>query len=148
VRFLVAHHGNQTVAALRWLLEDGEPPRRVFLVSDARQPLPLGRVGQENLEELQRRGPGHFRAVELPLEEYLALDALQGVIGLTRAGDLDVEFPPGRRRPVSEAEVIASHHRRQRYLARPLLRALLEEGSGPEPAEETWTFDEIVAREG
>jgi hypothetical protein len=147
VRFLVAHHGNQTTTALRWLLEDARPPQRVFLVSDARVPLPLGRVGREHLAELQRRGPARFRMVELSLEEYLALEALQAVIRLARSGDLEVEFPPGQRRPVSEAEVIASHLRRQRYHARPLLRDLLGK-SGCDASEEGWTIDEIMAREG
>src|SRR5260370_28395850 len=131
VHFLTTPNATWATAALRRRVED--PARRecVLLVTDERQPLPLGRRGREYLEELGRRGPGQFRLREIPFADYAALDALQAVVGLARSGDLEVEFPPGRRRPVSEAEVIASHHRRQRYRALPLLKELLGGKDGP-----------------
>jgi hypothetical protein len=125
VRIVTADNSRSAAASLRRLVEDPDRPERVLLVTDERQPLPLGPRGQEYLDELKQRGPERFQHLELPFEEYSALDALQAVAGLARAGDLEVDYPAGQRRPVSDAEVIASHHRRQRYLTRPLLRELL-----------------------
>jgi len=125
VRFVTAANGNSATASLRRLVEDPDRPERVLLVTDERQPLPVGPRGREYLDELEQRGPARFRHVELPFAEYAALDALQAVVGLARTGDLEVAYPPGQRRAVSAAEVCASHHRQQRYLAQPLLRELL-----------------------
>ncbi len=41
------------------------------------------------------------------------------------SNDLEIDLPDGQIRPVSEAEVIASHHRRDRYAAHALLRPML-----------------------
>ena len=49
---------------------------------------------------------------------------------LTKArqfNDLEIEAPPGTPRPVTEAEVVASHHRKDRYRGHPVLRPLLTE---------------------
>jgi hypothetical protein len=64
--------------------------------------------------------------VELTYEQYAELDALSAVAGEARSGDLEVELPGGQLRPVTEREVIASHQRRGRYAAHPLLRQLLQ----------------------
>jgi hypothetical protein len=125
VRFLTATNANSATTSLRRLVEDPDRPDHVLLVTDERQPLPLGPRGQEYHDELKQRGPERFREVALSFADYVALDGLQAVIGLARGGDLEVEFPTGKRRPLREADVIASHHRRQRYLAHPLLRELL-----------------------
>jgi len=125
VRFVTATSGNSAAASLRRLAEDPDRPERVLLVTDERQPLPLGARGREYLDELKQRGPGRFLHVELSFAEYTALDVLQAAVGLARAGDLEVEFPPGQRRAVTAAEVSASHHRRQRYLNQRLLRELI-----------------------
>ena len=53
----------------------------------------------------------------------------EAVVGLARVGDLEIEWPRGTIRPVSEAEVVASNHRKGRYLHHPLLRHLLSEGA-------------------
>ncbi len=52
------------------------------------------------------------------------LEALHAVAGRARAGDVEVETRPGRSRPVSPDEVIASNVRRGRYLACAVLREL------------------------
>jgi hypothetical protein len=135
VRFLAADHANTSAAALRWLMQDLQPPDRVFLVTDERQPPALGSVGAERMEQLQQRGRTRFRHVDLLFEHYADLDALQAVVGLARTGDLEVETSPGQKRPVTAQEVVESHHRRQRYLAHPLLRELLSEvQAAPPPA--------------
>jgi hypothetical protein len=58
-------------------------------------------------------------------DEYFALEALHAVVGLARSGDLEVLLPSGERRPLTAAEVIASHHRRNRYLSQRVLGELL-----------------------
>jgi hypothetical protein len=68
----------------------------------------------------------------LTFDRYAELEALQGVVGLARSGDLDIELPGGMSRRVAEQEVIESHLRCGRYLAHPLLRLLLR---GTEPAQ-------------
>src|SRR5207253_2917071 len=65
--------------------------------------------------------------------QYASLDALRDVVGMARSGDLEIESPPGTPRPVSEAEVIASHHRKDRYRGNRLLRPLLTEEPAPAP---------------
>ncbi len=134
VRFLVTSHGNGVASALRWLLEDPAPPGRVLLVTDARQPPPQGPEGRRRFDELQRRDPERFRHLEVTRDQYIELDALQEVVRLAKAGDLEVELPSGQRRAVTEEEVVASHHRRGRYLAQPLLAELLGGSRGDRPA--------------
>ena len=52
---------------------------------------------------------------------------------MARSGDLEIEAPRGTIRPVSDAEVVASHHRRDRFRQHPLLRPLLTEEPPPQP---------------
>jgi hypothetical protein len=135
VLVLVNASAISTAAFLRRLVEDEEPPDRLLLVTDARVPLPLGATeqarGRGYLKQLQDRGE-HFRHVELSFAEYADLDALMAVVVQARGGDLAVSLPDGRSHPVSAEEVIASHHRRGRYQAQPLLcRLLLDEAVPP-----------------
>jgi hypothetical protein len=119
--------GNATSVAgfLRRLVEDARPLDRVVLVTDERTGLPLGERGREYLEALQRRGAEQFRTYELTFNEYTDLEALQSAVRAARGGDVEIEPTPGRSRAVSPEEVVASHLRRRRYLASPLLRVLL-----------------------
>lgn len=115
--------------ALRRLVQDRRPPRRVLLVVDARRPLLFGQQptaqGRAFFEELRQRGPDRFRYVELPFAEYCYLDALRLVTGMARSGELEVDLPGGQVRPITEPEVIRSHQRQGRYLACTLLRQIL-----------------------
>jgi len=126
-----------STACLRRLAAD-ETPDRVILVTEERRPLPLDSEGKKYLKELQQRGAAHFQHVELTLEEHAYLDTLQAVVSMARCGDLQAELPDGNVWPVSEREVIQSHHRQGRYAAHPLLRWLLgtdfEEETRDEPA--------------
>ena len=142
VVFAVTTHANAVAVLLRRLVFDPEPPERVRLIVDARRPLRLGSQGRHYLEQLRRRGPSAFRKVVLSFRQYAYLDALEAVVRMARSGDLEVEARPGQARPVTEKEVIASHHRRRRYLQFPTLRELLlgdssddaEAPAAPEPA--------------
>jgi hypothetical protein len=140
VLFLVNANAVSTAAFLRRLVEDEQPPDLLLLVTDARQPLQLGATGEARgrgyLKQLQERGAG-FGHVELSFAEYADLDTLQAVVVQARAGDLEVTPPDGRTHPVSEEEVLASHHRRGRYQAHPLLRRLLlaEDATAPAGAD-------------
>ena len=127
--FLSTASAQSVAASLRRLVEDRQPPARVVLVTDERQPLPhLGAKGQERWEELQKRKG--FKHRELTFEEYSALDALQNVVCMAISGDLEVEWPAGKIYPVNEHEVTESHHRADRYRAHPFLKDFLGELSG------------------
>ena len=52
--------------------------------------------------------------------------ALEAVAGMARSGDLEIETPSGEPRRLREADVIASHHRQDRYRTQPLLRQLTD----------------------
>jgi hypothetical protein len=124
----VTNVGLSATAALQRLLEDAKPPDHRLLVTDhERRPLKVGAQGVEYYKDLEKLGPGRFEHLKIDFAQYAALDALRNVVGLARSGDLEIEAPPGTPRPVSEAEVIASHHRRDRYRRHPLLRPLLTE---------------------
>jgi hypothetical protein len=108
-----------------------DPAGRVLLVSDERQPLPVGPKGGELLEELQGRGPKKFRHVKIPQTQLADLDALQKVVRLAHDGAFEAELAPGQRRALTEEEVIAAHHRAGRYLGQPLLAELLGGPAAP-----------------
>jgi hypothetical protein len=123
--FLVASNGNATMAALRRLLADRQPPERVLVITDERQPPRYGSRGTEYREELRRRGPGRFQELSLTFAEYVELDALQRTVALAQSGDLEITLPPDRVRPVSGPEVMDSHHRNGRYRGAAVLREAL-----------------------
>jgi hypothetical protein len=124
VLFLGTASATSAAGSLRRLLQstrDGKAAR-LFLVTEQRLPLELGGTGKDYLAKLSARAAPPLTRLVLTFEQYALLDALQAVVGLARSGDLEVESHP---RAVSEAEVIASHHRRGRYAAHPLLCQLL-----------------------
>jgi hypothetical protein len=123
---LVVSNRVSMAAFLRRLAQDAEPPDRLFVIADERCPLNPGPGGNEYLEELRRRHGSLYHQVQLRFADYAALDALQGVVGLARSGDLEIELPGGQAWRVSEAEVHESHRRQSRYSAHSLLRLLLE----------------------
>ena len=125
VAFIATANATSTAAALRRILDDPEPPDRVVLVSEVRQPLNLGTKGRTYFDKLQGRGPGQFLHVEINFREYAALDALQAVVGDARSGNVEVDLPGGQFRRLTEEEVIASYHRQDRYRRHRLLGHLL-----------------------
>ncbi len=118
-------------ASLRRMAADEGPPDRALLVTEQRQPLRLGARGEEYLASLRARGPGRFAEIALRLEEYAELDALVGVWGDSRSGDLELDLPGGGARAIVEHEVAASFGRQGRYRRHRLLGAIL---AGPEAA--------------
>ena len=111
--FLATENRTSTTAALRRMTEDPEPPDHVFLVSDERQPLALGDKGQEYLDSLRSRGRERFQDIELSLREYAELDALEGVIGNARSGDIEGDRPGGQTFRISEEDAVRSHRRQE-----------------------------------
>ena len=129
-RFVTNEAGVSATAALRRLLEDDKPPdHRILVTDEERKPLVMKKRTQadEYYCDLVKLGPTRFEHVKLDFEKYAALDALAGVVKLARVGDLDVEIPRGTIRRVAAEEVVASHHRRDRYRRHPLLRPMLTE---------------------
>jgi hypothetical protein len=124
----ITNVGPSATASLRRLLdEDNSIDHRILVTDQERRPLKVGAQGAEYYRSLEKLGPRRFEHTKLDFEQYARLDALQGVIGMARSGDLEIESPRGTIRPVSEAEVVASHHRRDRFRQHPLLRPLLTE---------------------
>ncbi len=84
VLFVVSTNANSTTASLKRLAEDPAPPERVLLVTDERQPLPLGATqdtkGREYLARLKGRGGG-FRHVNLTFAAYALQTVLNQAVG-------------------------------------------------------------------
>ncbi len=124
----VTNIGKSASASMRRMLEaEPNPDHRMLATDEERRPLKVGAQGAEYYRELERLGTGKFEHLKLDFEQYARLDALQNVIGMARSGDLEIEAPRGTIQSVSEAEVVASHHRRDRFREHPLLRPLLTE---------------------
>ncbi len=124
----VTNVGLSATSGLRRLLEDDHPPDHRLLVTDEeRRPLKVGAQGSEYYRDLKKLGLDRFEHIKLTFEQYAKLDALQGVIGMAKSSDLEIEAPKGKPRAVAEAEVIASHHRQDRFRQHVLLRPLLTE---------------------
>jgi hypothetical protein len=129
----VTNVGISATAALRRLLEDDATLDHRLLVTDQeRRPLKVGAQGAEYYRKLEKLGPRRFEHLKLDFEQYAKLDALQGVVGMAWSGDLEIEAPRGTIRPVADAEVVASHHRQDRFRQHPLLCPLLTEELLPE----------------
>ncbi len=129
----VTNVGLSATAALRRLLEDNKPPDHRLLVTDhERRPLKVGAQGVEYYRDLEKLGPEKFQHLKINFELYTGLDALLDVVGMAKSGDLEIESPLGTSRPITAAEVIDSHHRRDRYRRHSLLRPLLSEAPEPE----------------
>ena len=125
VLFLTAGDASSAVWALRRLIEDRLPPTRLLLVTDQRRPMRLAAKGKEYLDQLRRNYGGRFQRIDLTFDQYADLDALKAAAGMALSGDLEIDLPGGEIRRVTEAEVVASHHRGDRYTAHVLLRPLL-----------------------
>lgn len=124
--------GLSATSALRRLLEDDSPPEhRLLVTDDERRPLKVGPQGVEYYRDLGKLGGKQFEHLKLTFDQYARLDALRDVVGMARSGDLEIEAPRGTVRPVADAEVVASHHRQDRFRKHPLLHHLLTEEPGP-----------------
>lgn len=144
----ITNIGLSATTALRRLLEDDQPPDHRILVTDhERRPLKVGAQGVEYYRDLEKLGPDKFEHLKLGFDQYAQLDALEGAVNMARVGDLEIEVPRGVSRPVAESEVVASHHRRGRYLDHPLLRPLLTEersvAVGPPPSRAQLDEDDV-----
>ncbi|MBW3596889.1 MAG: hypothetical protein KY475_06385, partial [Planctomycetes bacterium] len=131
--FIVTGSKTSATASLRRIYEDPSPPEHVIVVCDERQPLSCGKAGQQYWEKLSALGKDGFQVMQLTFSQYAQLDALEAAIGEARSGDLETVLPGVGMRQISEAEVIQSHHRNDRYRSHPLLCELLCEESAPTP---------------
>jgi hypothetical protein len=115
--------GNRATAIagyLRRLATEPQPFDRLFLITEEHVGLPLGPRGLEYLKDLQQRSAVQLHTLELSVTEHAELSALRSIVRQARGGTFSVD---GDR--VTEATVIASHHRQQRYLASHFLSAIL-----------------------
>jgi hypothetical protein len=125
VLVLSSSSATQVAAQLRRLTRDLPAIDRLCLVTQEWSGVPMGQKGKVYLSKLQSYFGDRFQQLELTATEYLHLDALRTTAQLAQAGDLEIETSPGRARAVSEDQVIASHHRRDRYRSSRVLRKLL-----------------------
>ncbi len=141
--FLATGSKTSAAATLRRIVQDDNPPDHVLLVTDKRMPLTLAAKGKKYHKELKGRGNKRFDEREMMFSEYAGLDALQAVIGSARSHDLEIEGDKDN--SVSETEVIASHHRCDRYRKQPLLWEFLTEKKSDEPVIIYWPDKKKVA---
>ena len=128
VLFVSADNAVKATHALHRLLEDPSPPdHRILVTDEERRPLRFGPRGKQHLQALKKLGDDAFHHCKLQFAGHAALDALYGLIASARVGDLEVEYPRGRPRRISEAEAIESLHRQAKFAEQPLLRELLTE---------------------
>ncbi len=126
----ITNAGISASSALKRLLEEPRVDHRLLVTDQERKPLTVGPAGLEYYKDLQKLGSDRFQHLKLTTEQYGMLDALDGVVRMARSGDLEIELPGSVIRAVGVEEVVASHHRRDRYRAHPLLHPLLTE-DGP-----------------
>lgn len=139
VQFVVTGSKISAAFHLRKLLDSKGADCRVLVTDNDRFPLQLGAKGREYLEALEKLG-NRFVYVPLSFEQYAQLDALQAVVGQARSGDLEIEPRANCILPVTEEEVVDSHHRHRRYEQHPLLRIFLAEEGPSEPSRPAGTF--------
>jgi hypothetical protein len=132
IAFVTATTGHGTHQPLLRLLEDKSPPdHRLVVTDEERRPLKLGKVGQEYSEKLNALGNRAFQHVKLTFEAYAELDSMVCLLNDARGNDLEIEYPKGVARTLTEEEALQSLHRNGRFLSHPLLRELLTEDLDP-----------------
>ena len=127
VRIADAFSGAPATTMLKQLVQQLNglhAPARVLLVVDSREPLSLAKMGQEYKNQLLALGD-RFTIKMLSFAEYATLDALAAVVGLAQSGDLEVALADGSVQRITEAEVLDSHHRNERYLRSPVICDLI-----------------------
>ncbi len=137
---LTSTRGNHVAACLRRLTNELPAIDRLFVVTQEWIGLPLGERGKVYLTVLQGNFAERLQLLEVTPTEYCYLDALRTTAQLAQAGDLEVDVG-GVARGVTEEQVLASHHRKDRYRSSRLLRKLLGTPAAVETLPET-----VVAR--
>ena len=117
VLVLTAPKAANVTPALKRLVQNLPKVQRFVLMTDERIGLPLAATGKSNFDKIALRFSPHFHHLELSVADYAAMQALQTVVLAARSGDVEIGRRSGDPLRVSEAEVIASHHRRGRYRA-------------------------------
>jgi hypothetical protein len=125
VLVLSSTSATQVAAQLRRLTRELPAIDRLVLITQEWSGVPIGHMGKVYLSKLQGHFGDRFQQLELTPTEYLHLDSLRTTAQLAQAGDLEIETASGRVRAVTEDQVIASHHRRDRYRSSRVLRKLL-----------------------
>lgn len=150
ITFVTAPSGHGSRWALARIVEDAKPPTHRILVTDEdRRPLKLAKASGEHYAQLCKLGKRGFLHIKLSFEAYAELDSISALIGEARGGDLEIEYPRGVARAVTEEEALSSLHRTGRFLAHPLLREMLTEETSTvsDPPIANGNYDEKRARE-
>jgi hypothetical protein len=122
---LSSKSATQLAGQLRRLTRELPAVDRLVLFTNEWTGLPLAKRGKEYLAMLQRHFGDRFLQLELTANEYRRLDALRTLAQQAQSGDLEVETASGNVQPLTEEQVIASNHRKDRYRSVHVLRKLL-----------------------
>ena len=95
---------------------------KVLVTDEERRPIKITATTEDHLFRL--RSESDFLRIKLNFEQHAALDALVQILGLARAGDLEVDLPEGTL-SLDEDEALESLHRMDAFRAHPALDALL-----------------------
>ncbi len=136
LKVLVTNNGQVTAHVLRRLLEETDPPNRVFLITDQRQQLPLGPEGKRRLDTLKQKGASQFKLIELSFAENAQLEAMLSSLQLANKGPQNGDNSSaeqnggknatGQTDSLSKKDILASHVRQNRPKTHRLLHMVLE----------------------
>ena len=104
------------------MARDSTHSTKVLVTDEERRPIKVSTTTEDHLFRL--RSESDFLRIKLTFEQHAALDALVQILGLARAGDLEVDLPDGTV-ALNEEEALASLHRLDAFRAHPALNALL-----------------------
>jgi hypothetical protein len=133
VKFVVSGSAHSNFFAIERMHVAQDKLDHLLLVTDSRRGIPLGDKGKDLLRSLTELGPHRFQHFDLELRDIAELDALLAVTGDARSHDLEIEYPKGTTYSLSDGDVVASHHRQDRFRKHLLLRELLTEAPASPP---------------
>ena len=122
--FLVNNNSLTVAHSLRRLLEEANPPDRVFLITDQRQQLILGPEGKKRLDTLKRKGASKFKLIELSPEENAQMEALLVTLDMGESGLLP--NISGETSAFTPRQILESHQRQSRLKNHRLLHMVLQ----------------------
>ncbi len=102
---------------------------KILVTDEERRPIKVSTTTEDHLFRL--RSENDFLRIKLDFDQHASLDALVQILGLARAGDLEVDLPNGTH-SLSEEEALTSLHRIEAFRAHPALSALMPKVDAPE----------------
>ena len=107
---------------------------KVLVTDEERRPIKVSTTTEDHLFRL--RTESDFLRIKLSFEQHAQLDAIVQILGLARAGDIEVDLPEGTV-GLDEQDALAALHRIEAFRAHPALDALLPKREVEMPVPET-----------